>query len=512
MDLQERFTLDCLSEKLAKIENRTDISIDKMSAFYDTLPADINDLKRRGRDGGDSFTCEGTAVPSCPPITNRGVSKYRNIKDFTSFDGGAEIGLDGFWNQEDFELLKERLEREKEIASDQPKGEHVLELGSRFVTIRASGANGGVYYRYQFISAGVTVLIRDVNEAHIQPIRLHFGYNSLRENDLKTAFYQIADYLLELGFVITKETISRVDLQTTLTIDPKKVFKKVLNDSKRVCRCRKFKVVYRNDLIESITSGQNLQICVYDKAKELLIKRDEQKINDIIDYFGEDPDYLTRIEFRLRRDFLRDIKIDTIDDLYFNLGGIIEYLTYNWFRLVKDNKVRGHEQHQELDPLWLLVRERLFDYFGNPESEINRKNFSKATAQQLIDQALGCLAAAYAKTNETGELGAGFIADYAKSVIDANIKSFVAKAREKLKIHISTTSLRTIEYDPFQEYSRMSEVRNEFYQQGDRIICRTIYSRNGEDYAQALTEVDESEYETMSSEPLEKEVEEYDDF
>ncbi|GHT25071.1 hypothetical protein FACS189419_10030 [Planctomycetales bacterium] len=52
---------------------------------------------------------------------------------------------------------------------------------------------------------------------------------------------------------------------------------------------------------------------------------------------------LTRIEFRLGRDALKHLRIDTIADLEEKESSLAEWLPRNWFRLLEEPAVRGHE-------------------------------------------------------------------------------------------------------------------------------------------------------------------------
>ena len=51
-------------------------------------------------------------------------------------------------------------------------------------------------------------------------------------------------------------------------------------------------------------------------------------------YGGELPDDLTRVEFQLRRDALKYLGVKTVQDLLERENAIVDFLTYDWFRLL----------------------------------------------------------------------------------------------------------------------------------------------------------------------------------
>ncbi|MDR2116566.1 MAG: hypothetical protein LBP87_09315, partial [Planctomycetaceae bacterium] len=148
-------------------------------------------------------------------------------------------------------------------------------------------------------------------------------------------------------------------------------------------------------------------LCIYDKLAELSKTRDVEKAallkKHVFDCGGGvgDGRGVTRIEFRLRRDALRSLKIDTIKDLFHKESALVEWLTSHWFRILEKPRVRGHENTASIHPLWVEVRYLFKRYF--PGSDVKREPVTWSRNDSvpcdpvaLERQAAGCIASAAA--------------------------------------------------------------------------------------------------------------------
>lgn len=83
---------------------------------------------------------------------------------------------------------------------------------------------------------------------------------------------------------------------------------------------------------ETFQLGKNNLVRIYDKYREL--KARPQKMWET-HLWGEHKDCktVTRVEFQLRRELLKQLGINTLDDLQSRIGEIWAYLTQMWFRL-----------------------------------------------------------------------------------------------------------------------------------------------------------------------------------
>jgi hypothetical protein len=247
------------------------------------------------------------------------------------------------------------------------------------------------------------------------------------------------DRLKEIGFTVQKEIVSRVDLQVMLFRAISELITPVFAN-RSVKRASKFTFHGKNNKpVTSFTLGSKIQLCIYDKRQELIDTCDEVKMSLIVNdcLGGEFPEELTRIEYRLRRDALKYFGITTIQDLLEKEYALVDYLTFDWFRLLKDEKDRSNSALQELDPIWQEVRDLFFEYF--PGAVENRKPIERnnsrreinCTGDSLIKQAVGCLATAAALVKgvfETECQALSFVTD----VVTEKVKTLVNRVRERV--------------------------------------------------------------------------------
>jgi len=148
----------------------------------------------------------------------------------------------------------------------------------------------------------------------------------------------------------------------------------------------------------------------------------------------EVPEELTRIEFRLKRDALNLFEINTMVDLLEKENALVEYLTHDWFRLLEEQKHRGHENTQKVSELWSEVVERFKQYFPSlpnrkkPVAKRYNKDL-RCTGASLVKQAVGCLSSALAVTKgiiknevEALSLCAEFLQNESKKLFDRTIE------------------------------------------------------------------------------------------
>jgi hypothetical protein len=114
--------------------------------------------------------------------------------------------------------------------------------------------------------------------------------------------------------------------------------------------------MYMNSgILETYTAGSPsspVQIRIYDKGKEI----QKSSKHWFLPIWGlESGDDVWRVEFQLRRSFLHQYRITTLDTLWLNIGAIWQYLTAEWFsiRIPDNTKTERRTTH----PWWLAVQE-----------------------------------------------------------------------------------------------------------------------------------------------------------
>jgi hypothetical protein len=405
-----------------------------------------NYQEREGKDGR-MRTASPPQSPFCsPPITNRGVSKYRSYPKNPQFpnptqahqsttstnsiyfdkqesgdntevvrelqeggyDGGVEVGFEGYWNKELFAGLIEKLEHAKNQASE-ISDDFCTEIGGYEVLVGHSGANAGLHYKYRFTIDGVVFLIHHNPPKGRQCVRIRYGATALIGRSLFTLHLAVLAFLRSLGFIVTCEKLSRVDMQVLVKRQVSDFVLPILRGH-AVKKSRIDSIKNRCEKIETYTLGNSgrLELCIYDKRAELhhALSQDPIKYQLMLrhcidpEYFFNDGS-ITRIEFRLWRDALRAVGIDTVQDLQEREYALADWLTTHWFRLLEKPKIRGHENLASIHPFWLEVQSLFRKWFpgvGNDNKPVEWSPREPVSCDPVMleKQAAGCLASALA--------------------------------------------------------------------------------------------------------------------
>lgn len=159
--------------------------------------------------------------------------------------------------------------------------------------------------------------------------------------------------LANFGGTVVRIKPSRLDLcadfklSSPLDLDFLEYFK--------VTRSRMFKTIHNGNELESYYCGaadSPVQIRIYDKGKEIQVSNKQWFLNL---WKIKDSACVWRIEYQLRRSFLKQMKVNDLDGLKNSLGAIWHYLTAEWFslRLLDDDKTERRTIH----PFWLAVQQ-----------------------------------------------------------------------------------------------------------------------------------------------------------
>jgi hypothetical protein len=203
--------------------------------------------------------------------------------------------------------------------------------------------------------------------------------------------------------------LSRVDAQIIFDVPVTDIIC-LFEEGHVVTKLRKGSINFKNGLClrkETLTLGSvsKVEVCIYDKGKELRAKKKNiVKEADFIahcvgDEWINSGRPITRVEFRFGRDALKALGVNTVKDLQERERAIFDLVTLDWFRILKDPKVRGHENTAALHPIWERVRMLFNTYFSGAEVETvvwQRKDKLSCDHVALEKQALGCLAKVFA--------------------------------------------------------------------------------------------------------------------
>jgi len=127
---------------------------------------------------------------------------------------------------------------------------------------------------------------------------------------------------------------------------------------------------------------------LYDKWREILTKSHKFWMLDIWGIGAIEPEHrAVRVEFQIRREALRDFRINEWSDLAPKLGRLWSYCTHEWLRLVEDAELH-HTQQRPL-PWWPQVQ-RGFSGAQGAHPLVREKALS-ASKRRFAAQVLGNL-------------------------------------------------------------------------------------------------------------------------
>lgn len=129
-----------------------------------------------------------------------------------------------------------------------------------------------------------------------------------------------------------------------------------------------------------------IQLRIYDKALEVLKGGTKFWFLDI--WKLPTCESVWRVEFQLRRPFLKEFGVTTVEDLRQSLAGMWKHLTEKWFSLrLNDN---DNVTRRTVHPWWLGVQ--VCDArFGEPQPLVREDEQSPADAEWFVSHGAGCL-------------------------------------------------------------------------------------------------------------------------
>jgi hypothetical protein len=363
-----------------------------------------------------------TGVVNYPPPTSRGVAN-RNENELPDdilpenelirggFDGGVEVGFDGNWQDlQDFREFKELADKLKSESTEEQSYVYMYYRGFCF-SLWLRGSSGSVRYKYVFDFDGVRIYLHNNPAGSIQPLRVHYNAVGLIGVDFYKKHASIRKLVELLGFKISQEKISRVDLQVMLNYSMRLVSSAFV-ENRIVCRARDARY-YSSGIgydFNSFSFGTDLKIRIYDKLLELkkIMLSDPLKFALMIKFcvggcFFSPEFELMRVEFSLNRSVLKDFGINSVLELHQNENSLVRYCTESWFRVLKEQKNNsGHSATQEVAEWWQQVQSEFSRWFpGNCGQDLVRNTSRNlevlnCTPDHLDTQAVGCLASSFA--------------------------------------------------------------------------------------------------------------------
>lgn len=211
------------------------------------------------------------------------------------------------------------------------------------------------------------------------------------QGDLPQFFRMFRNFLWETGIQIVEEKISRVDFCADFAVSLASTH--IEENDKQITRANHLNVYHERRKLTGATIGKGSILCrVYDKIQEMKNSQDAVKwlfFKDKWDSSGVEYTDVTRVEFQLRRQYLKEISVDDFSQLITKTQSIWSYLTQDWLRLASRSVDRENRNQDKMpvSSFWLMVQSAYEKEISVVRQKV--KNFCNIPA--LGKQIRGCM-------------------------------------------------------------------------------------------------------------------------
>jgi hypothetical protein len=283
------------------------------------------------------------------------------------------VGLYGSWDKDAWPRVEAVLDRclEAEQNDDWLNSMFKVQVSDEPAPTKIEVQPGfklGVRYRWA-ITSGEGVKVAILNRQEISDkfasVVVQLGSLPLTLQGLG-AYRKVLAILGRMGFRVERECISRVDICVDLVGVAMSDVGKLTESGQYICRAHGRATHHAGQRVETVTFGDKARtlVCrIYDKVRELLGDDPVKyaKYLALKPRWGTDELVdVTRVEFELRRDTLRERLVNTVNDLISKAPSLCRWLTGQWLRLTADpvDRENRHQDRARVHRLWKLVRVR----------------------------------------------------------------------------------------------------------------------------------------------------------
>jgi hypothetical protein len=170
----------------------------------------------------------------------------------------------------------------------------------------------------------------------------------------------------------------------------------------KVTRARELAIYYHHKDMTGIAVGRgDLSARLYDKPLEIRQKSKKIWMFDVWK-IKEVPEgkKIIRVEFQLRREVLKELNLETVDELFKRLGNTWVHCSQKWLKFCDRPGLQSHQR--KTLPFWLAVQNG-FKGAQGAEPLVRVKTLA-VTKKQASQQAIGHLTSAIAAQHEENDM------------------------------------------------------------------------------------------------------------
>lgn len=348
----------------------------------------------------------------------------------------VEIGYFGHWR--DFPALKLALESALNAVNEKAAGAEYVALGDLECLLYPEMAKIGPKYYFVLESNGVKIYIPRTLSRNTPNIQLRYGGVALIGRDFFGLHFELLKRVESFGFVPVKEILQRIDLQIMLRESTKSIIEILLNCC-FACRAKGEEFYRLNRMMNSYGIGKDTKLRIYDKVAEINAKGADPAAKSLLAKHSigdwlKSKKPITRFEFQLRKESLKRLGINDVNDLLAKEAGLVEYLT-KWFRLLESPKKRGNNGKEHR--IWTDTKRLLHECFPGSEGvrepvKWERRKAGACDVKVLMAIAKGCLSEIVARNS--GEQNSDTEAEIiVQNILGPESKEIVQQAKKKSK-------------------------------------------------------------------------------
>lgn len=301
----------------------------------------------------------------------------------------------------------------------------------------------GNYFRYVTECDGITLLLKDkatTSEGRANA-SVRVGSLLLMQYGIVRVFEAIDSLFKQLGLLVLKDCIARVDVATDFPNLSMRTVKHDFVKENYVCRAEKYSIHGRmaGQTVETLNIGAGgapIMCRLYDKVQELKDKPDPQKEACLVERWGCKPETAVRCEFQLRREFLQTLGVKTRADWLKKRAEIVDYLYSEWLRFCETGNNKKNGNHSRITTnleWWETMKNLAKQWAGNATAKKRIYRDGRPCIERLAQGAKGYVTSILASegVEATPEAVEEYITDKLVPAMLADLSEMVEKTREK---------------------------------------------------------------------------------
>jgi hypothetical protein len=261
---------------------------------------------------------------------------------------------------------------------------HIIQIGDQSFQLLSNGSKGYAYILHNDAYEIKISQHRSTNE-NFYPVFIKIKQESLWSKGVHGSWNTINEWISKNIGEIKANKVSRIDIcchTDELELQDNDI--ETFEGKYHLDTIYRYKRKISTMCFGSGTTGKI--ICrIYDKTLEVTQKRQKLWFFDIWNSKGLNPDKVWNVEFEINRDFLKEVKLDSVEDTLSNLKTLWKYCTQSW--LVKKQLDRTRIENCTTDQRWESLQHAYDSFEG--KGLVTREKQMEKSAMALIPGTIG---------------------------------------------------------------------------------------------------------------------------